>query len=526
MQRHMKGLLGAALAITLPLAAALQAHGQELRLAASSPISSMDPHYQNLVPNLAVSSHIFEALLTMDANSAIKPALAESVKPVNDTTWEVKLRKGVKFHDGSELTAEDVVWSLDRPATITKSPAPFTIYTRSIVEKKIVDPQTIHLITKTPYPLLANDLPQVFILSKKAAETATTEDMNKGTGVVGTGPYKFAGYTPDDRVLLTRNDAYWGGKAAWEKVTYRFIGNDSSRVAALLAGDVDVIDQVPTADLGRIKGDAKFSFEAKPSLRVIYFYVDSGRADTPNVTAKDGSKLAKNPLMDVRVRRALSMAVNRNAIRDRVMEGLSFPTSQFIPPSLYDGDTIPETAFDADAAKKLLVEAGYPDGFAMTLHGPNNRFANDARIVEAVAQMFNRIGVAAKVETMPMGVYATRGPKGDFSFGLIGWGAQTAEISSTLRAIIACENRDRGWGAFNWSRYCNEKVDELLAKGLATADEKTRNATLREAAKLAASEIAIMPVHFQMTTWAAKKGIAVEPRSDERTLATSFKPAQ
>ena len=502
---------------------ATPASTQDLRLAVSSPISSVDPHYQNLVPNLAVSQHIFDALLVMSNDSKIRPALAESITALNPTTWEVKLRKGVKFHNGSDLTAEDVVWSLDRPATLTKSPAPFTIYTRAIVEKKIIDASTIHLITKTPYPLLPNDLPQVFIMSKKAAEKATTEDLNQGTGMIGTGPYKLVKYAPGDNVEFARFDGYWGGKPSWDKVTYRFIGNDSSRVAALLAGDVDAIDQVPTADLARIKADAKLTFQSVPSLRVIYMYVDAGREQTPFVTAKDGSPLTKNPLKDERVRRALSMAINREAIRDRVMEGMSFPSSQFIPPSLYDGDTPPQTAFDLDGAKKLLAAAGYADGFGLTIHGPNNRFPNDARIVEAIAQMFTRIGIAAKIETMPMGPYATRGAKGDFSFGLIGWGAQTGDISSTLRGIIACENKERGWGAFNWSRYCNPKVDDLLAKALEIADATARNAMLREAAKLAASEGAILPVHFQLTSWAARKGIVIEGRSDERTLAMGLR---
>lgn len=519
-------LAGTALTASLCLSAAgLQA--ADLKLAVSSPISSIDPHYQNLVPNLAVSAHMFESLVAMTADAKIVPALAESMKPVDDTTWEVKLRKGVKFHDGSDLTAEDVVFSLNRPATVVKSPAPFTIYTRSIIEKTIVDGHTLRLKTATPYPLLANDLAQVFIVSKKAAETATTEDFNAGKAAVGTGPYKFVSYASDDRVQLAANTAHWAGKPAWDNVTYRFIPANSTRVAALLSGDVDAIDQVPTQDLERIKKDPNLVFADKPSLRIIYLYVDSGRDSTPFVTAKSGQPLPKNPLKDLRVRQALSMAINRNAIGERIMDGLSAPSSHFVPPPLRNNEPGFETVkYDPEAAKKLLAEAGYPDGFAITIHGPNNRFVNDDKIVQSVAQFLTRIGIDAKVDTMPMGMYATRGAKAEFSFGLIGWGAQGGEVSSTLRAIIACTNKDKGFGQFNWSNYCNPKVDDLLVKALATMDDAARLKTLNEASKIAANDGAIIPIHFQSTTWAAKKGIAIEGRADERTYAMAFKPAR
>ena len=526
---YQKKLAGISLALGIGLTSftGLGALAAELKLGVSSPASSLDPHWQNLIPNLALSSHIFDTLVRMDANSAIVPSLAELWKLVDETTWEFKLRPGVKFSDGSPLTVDDVLWSLARPATVLKSPAPFTIYTRSIKEAKAVDASTIRLTTAAPYPLLPNDLAQVFIVSKKATENISSEDMNTGKGVIGTGPYKLASYTPEDRAVLDGNADYWGGKPAWDKVTYRYITSEGPRTAALLSGDVDAIDNVPTPDLPRVRGDQAYTFAQKPSLRVIYFYVDSGRDDAPWLTTKDGKPLGKNPFKDARVRKAVSMAINRDAIRDRIMEGLSFPTSHFVPPSLRANepgfDTVP---FDPDAAKKLLADAGYPDGFGLTMHTPNNRFPNDAKITQAVAQMLARIGIAAQVDAMPMAVYATRGAKNDFTFGLIGWGAQTGEVSSTLRAIIACESKEKGWGLFNWSHYCNKQVDELLAKGLVTMDDKARTTILNQASKIAADDGGVIPIHFQSTTWAAKKGIAIEPRTDERTIAMSFSPAK
>lgn len=516
-----------AAALTGLLWFASPAFAQALRVGVSSPISSIDPHFQNLVPNIAVSQHIFDQLMAPDADGRPQPGLAESLTQIDDTTWEVKLRRGVRFHDGSELTAEDVVWSLERPPTVARSPAPFTIYTRGIASMAIVDPHTVRIATKGLYPLLPLDLAQIFILSKRAAQNVSNEDFNRGVGAVGTGPYRFVRYTAEDRVELERFADHWRGRPAWERVTIRFMTNDATRLAALLSGDVDAIDQIGTADIATVRANPALVFSQKPSFRIIYFFVDQGREQTPHVTAKDGSALQKNPLQDLRVRRAISMAISREAIRDRIMEGASLPSSQFILPIIYDGDDIPQTAFDAAGARRLLAEAGYADGFRMTIHGPNNRFVNDTKIVEAVAQMLTRIGIQASIDTMPMGSYAGRGARGEFSFGLIGWGAQTGDVSTTLRSIIACENRERGTGPFNWSRYCNARVDELTTQALGTADARRRNAILREAAKLAASEGAIIPIHFQSTTWAARNSAvaSIEGRADERTLAISFRPA-
>jgi peptide/nickel transport system substrate-binding protein len=326
-------------------------------------------------------------------------------------------------------------------------------------------------------------------------------------------------FARDEKVQVTRSATYDGKRAPWDNATLRFIPNNAARLASLLSGDVDGIEGVPTPDLDTVKANPKLVFGQKISGRLIYLFVDSGRDDTPFVTAKDGKKLAKNPLSDVRVRRALSMAINREAISSRVMAGLGYPATLFgndptlkIPPN------------DLDAARKLLAEAGYPDGFALTVHAPNNRFVNDDKIAQAVAQMFSRIGITAAVDTMPMASYAARGAKSDFSIGLIGYGAQTGESSSTLRAIIACAKPETGGGLFNWSHFCDPAVDALVGKALTTVDDPARLDLLRRAAHLAVDEGAIIPLHFQATTWAARKGITIVPRTDERTFAGTFLP--
>jgi len=519
-----RGLIATSIVTALTMSAGVT-HAQELRLAMSSPPTAMDPHFYNLFANINVSDHMFEQLVKMDPDSRVVPGLAESWRLVNDTTWEFKLRRGVKFHDGSELTAADIIWSLDRPATIQNSPGKFDVYTKAIVNKTVVDPYTIRLTTKEPYPLLLSDLTTIAIVSKKATEGLSSDDFNAGKGMIGTGPYKFVRFLRDDRVELERFEDYWDKKPAWTKVTLRFIPNGATRMAALLAGDVHAIENVPTPDLGRVRNDANISMFSKVSHRVIYLYADKMREQTPFVTDKDGKPLAKNPLQDRRVRQAISMSINREAIKDRVMEGLAEPTNQFVPPTLFGYHPgLKVMKYDVEGARKLMADAGYSNGFTMTIHTPNNRYVNDEKIVQTVAQMLSRIGIQAKVEGMPMSVYSGRGSKGEFSFGLLGWGAATGEVSSPLRALVACPDAERGFGGFNWTKYCNPEMTEVLAKAVNTVDDNARLKMLQQATEMIINDYALIPLHQQVTTWAARKGIGYTARTDERTYAFAFHP--
>lgn len=517
--------LGAiALAVVLQFGAALTARAADLKLALSSPPTGIDPHFHNASPNLNVSEHIFEALTKLDADSKILPGVAQSWRLVNDTTWEFKIRPGLKFHDGSEVTAEDVAWSLERPATITTSPGKFDVYTKQIASKKIVDKLTIHLVTSTPYPLMLTDLSQIAIVSKKVTQGLNPEDFAQGKGMVGTGPFKFVSYRRDDRVELERYDAYWGEKPAWDKVTLLFLANNGARMAALLAGDVNAIENVPTPDLPRVKSDAKLKLASKISGRTIYLYLDTARSPSPHVTDKSGAPLAKSPLTSPDVRRAISMAINREGIKTQLMEGLAEPTNNMVPPMLFGfNPDLKTVAYDPTGAKKLLEKAGYPDGFGLTLHTPNNRYINDEKISQAVAQNLSRIGISTKVDAMPMSSYVGKGAKKEFSLGLLGWG--TVEISSPLRSLLACEDAKKGFGTQNWSNYCNPEMTALLEKGLTTVDDKERLKLMQNAIAIAVNDAAIIPLHQQFTTWAMQKNFSYVPRTDERTLAIGFKPA-
>lgn len=499
------------------------ARSADLRIALSSEPNSLDPHFHALAPNNNLAAHMFEALTRFDSDSRLGPALAESWRLIDETTWEFKLRKGVRFHDGSELTAEDVAWSLDRPATIKNSPGPFTLYTKQITSKEIVDSLTIRLKTASPYPLMLNDLSAVFIVSKKAAQGIASEEFAQGKGVIGTGPFRFVSFRRGDRVELARNDAYWGEKPAWDKVTFRFISSDPSRLAALLANDVDAIDNVPSADYAKARTNPNIQVFSKVSHRVIYFNLDQGRDVTPFVTDKAGNPLARNPFKDLRVRQAFSKAINRQAIADRVMDGLGVPTSNLVPSPMFGfNPTLKVEPFDPEGARKLLADAGYPDGFGLTIHGPNNRYVNDEQILQAVAQMLARIGIQARVDAMPLSVYFSRANKKEFSMALVGWGPQTGEVSSPLRSILATINPDKGMGTVNFSLYSNAKMDALLEEGLRTVDDRKREKLLQDAVAMSVNDVGLIPIHFQVVTWASRKGISYMPRIDERTYAHQF----
>ncbi len=496
-----------------------------ISIAMAAEVTSIDPHYHVLTPNLNISEHIFDTLVGRDETQQLKPALALSWRPIDDSTWEFRLRPGVKFHDGSDFSAEDVKFSIERPATVKNSPGAFTIYTRAIKSIQVVDPLTIRLRTDGPYPLIPTDLSSLAIVSAKAAANAGTEEFNSGKAAVGTGPFKFTRWARGDRIELARNDAYWGPKSPWESATFRLIPNDPARVAALLSGSVQVVENLPTADMARLRANRDFALHRSISHRLIYLHLDSSRDKAPFIFDNEGKPLDKNPLKDARVRRAISKAVNRDAIRDRVMEGAAQPTGQLMAEGFfgYTPKLRPEP-FDPDGAKKLLAEAGYPNGFAVTLHAPNDRYVNDEQVAQAIAQMLSRAGIRTRVETMPSSVYFSRATKLEFSLMFLGWGADTGEASSPLKALLATFDRERGMGTTNRGRYSNPAMDKLLAEALATVDDGRRARLLQEATEAAIGDLGVIPLYHQINVWATRRGIAYIPRTDERTYAHEFRP--
>jgi len=514
MKRLLTGLLSGVAAVMLWSAAS----AEELTIAVKTETSSMDPHWQTLIVNIQIDRHIFEHLIEFGDNMELSPGLATSWKALDDTTWEFKLRQGVKWHDGSPFTADDVVFTWDRAANVPNAPNPFAQYIRGKEIEKI-DDYTFRVTTKEPYPLILTDMAQFAIVSKKHGEGATTADYNSGKATIGTGPYKFVKYVPGDRIELVANTDYWRGKPKWDKLTIKPIKLATVRVAALKAGDVDLIDFVPPADINTLKKDSSVSVWQGPSNRPVFLHLDSNRDLSPSILDNDGNPLWPNPTRNWKVRKAISLAIDQNAIVDKVMEGNALLATQLVPPGFFGyNEDLKPGEYDTDRAKKLLAEAGYPDGFQITLNGTHDRYINDKQIVETVAQMVSRIGIKVKVRTHPVATYYTTANTGAFSFWLGSHSVSTGEPSAQLNHLIhttwpgtafCCTPRG----------YSNPRVDDLIEKGVVTVNDIEREKLFKEAIGIAIRDIAIIPLHYQLNTWASRPNLKYTTRIDEMTLA-------
>ncbi|HWK47969.1 MAG TPA: ABC transporter substrate-binding protein [Stellaceae bacterium] len=512
------GWIGTALAQT---ALAQTVAGKTLRIGMSAPVTTLDPHLQSNSPNNALATHLYDTLLTNDETSRSTPGLATEWRAVDDTHWEFQLRRDVRFSDGEPLTVDDIEASFDRANTNSS----FRTYTRNI--KSISSPEAGKLVieTKLADPMLPNSVSRVRIIRAKFKD-GSSEDFNTGRAVIGTGPYVLRDYTPGSRIVLANNPHYWGPQPAWPGVELRMITDAGARLATLLAGDVDLIEQVPYEGIDRVTKDDRLQIIRGISSRFVYLAVDSFRDVTPFVSDLDGKPLDRNPLKDRRVRQALSMAIDRNAIVQRVMQGNAVVASQFLPAGgPGTSATLKPMPYDVAKAKALLAEAGYPKGFRLTIHGPNDRIVNDSKIVQAVAQMFTRIGVETRVEVMPWAVYLKRSDAHDFSVALDSWGVNTGETSNPMTALVATQKPDEGTGIANAGRYSNPEIDAKLAVARRTLDDAKREALLAELSDLAFGDVALIPMHHEVLVMAARKTIRFTTRADQYTLAMNAKPA-
>jgi peptide/nickel transport system substrate-binding protein len=493
------------------------AQALELRIGLAADITSLDPHQLNVGANNNAMWHIYDALTHVDGDTRLSPGLAESWRAVEPTLWEFKLRRGVRFHDGGEFGAEDVRASIERARALEATGGQFASFTKAITAIEVADAQTIRFRTATPYAMLPYDLNSIFIVSRRA-RAATTEDFNSGKLAAGTGPFRLISFKRGDRVELARNDAWWGPKVSWDTVSLRILPNDAPRTAALLAGDIDMIEGVPSADVSRLRNAANLRVAQKVSWRTLFFHLDQSRDNPPGVTGKDGKPLAKNPFKDIRVRRAISMAINRNAIVERVMEGLAIPAANIVSPPVFGHvKALKSESFDIEGAKKLLAEAGFADGFNIVLAAPNNRYINDDQIAQAVAAMLGRIGISAKVEALPAATYFTKARNFEFGFAMLGWGSFSGDLA--LRSILATPNADKGFGTWNWGRHSLPRLDAMLDAGFQMTDDKRREANAIEAATLAMGNLGVVPLHHQIASWAMKRGLQYDGRTDEYTFA-------
>ena len=511
-------LCAAALLVALLAGAAFAA---DLVIGRATEQSSLDPLFARSGTNYSTSGQIFERLVMNDANNQLHPALAVSWRALDPTTWEIKLRDKVKFHDGSDFTADDVIFSFERARNVPNSPASFAGSVASIVNMRALDRLTVQLKTSQPVPSLIEQVGRAFILSKKAASGLTTADFNAGKGMIGTGPYKFVEWRPAQYLKLVRNAAYWGPRPDFENVTLKYISKDAGRIAAILSGDVDLIDEVSPDGAKQLKSDARTRVFSIGSTRLIYLALDSDRDQSPFITDNAGKPLDRNPLKDARVRRAVSLMIDRKLIVERLLDGSGEPAGQMVPQGIGGFDpALPPPKQDVAAAKKLLAEAGYPNGFGITLHTSVDRFARDSDLGQVLGQMLSRGGIKVNnVFAVPYNVYAGAATRREYSAFIFGFGTTTPDSSIGLMNVLATFDKEAGLGAFNRSRYSNAQFDAALKRSLTEFNEPKRLASLREATRIAFNDVAVVPLYWPTVHWATRKGIAYKPRRSEETLA-------
>lgn len=499
------------------------AHADDLTIGVRAGPDSIDPHWSTLGSQAESLRHIFDTLVGVDKDLQLQPAIATSWEPIDDDTWEFKIREGVKFHDGSDLTAEDVKFSIDRIPQVT-GPMSMTIYTKSVESVEVIDDYTVHVHTKGTAATLPNDFIRIFIVSSNIG-TVGNEEFNAGTAAIGTGPYKFVSWEPKGDLVLVRNDEYWGEAPHWENVIRKEIPNDASRVAALQSGEVDLINYVPATDYAAMQNDSRLDTFIADSVYILN--ITPNVKDTLPVKAKvNGVDIDENPFQDLRVREALDLAINRDILSDVVLEGLGKPANQLMPATFFGGSTdLPMREYDLERAKTLLAEAGYPNGFEVDFACTNNRLPGDAAVCEALSQMWARAGLTINANALNGTVFFPAQQAGEFSLWLSGWGTLTGEASYTYGSLVHTADPDLGLGAFNKSGYSNPEIDALLQEGARTLDDPARAALYKQVTELSMNDRVLIPTVIIQTVWAAQADtLTFEPRVDQETLAYLIQP--
>ncbi|QLA82950.1 MULTISPECIES: ABC transporter substrate-binding protein [unclassified Acidovorax] len=497
-------------------AASLVAQAQTIRIANQGDSLSMDPHSLNESLQLSVTGNVYEPLVGRNKDLSLAPALATSWKQTSPTVWRFELRKGVQFHDGTPFTADDVVFSFGRTQV---EGSDMKSYTNDFKEVRKIDDHTVEIETKTPFPILPDVISLVYMMSKKWCETNQAlgpVDRRKGIENAasfranGTGPFRLRERQPNVRSVFTRNGSYWGKiEGNVSEVVFTPIGNDATRVAALLSGEVDVMEPVPVQDIERVNGSANTRAITGPELRTIFLGMDQKRDELLYSSVK-----GKNPFKDKRVRQAFYQAIDIEGIKKTVMRGASNPSALLVGPGINgfqpDAKRLP---YDVEAAKKLMAEAGYPNGFEVAMNCPNDRYVNDGRICQTVAANLSRINVKINLQAETKGTYFPKVLRRDTSFYMLGWTPATYDSHNALNALMRCVD-DKGSGQFNLGAYCNPKVDELTLKIQAETDKVKRNAMIKEVFDLHAADVGHIPLHQQALAWGVGKNVKLVQLAD------------
>ncbi len=509
--------------------AAVPAQGKELRYAFQGSLSSLDPYALNETFTLGYLGNIYEGLIRRNYDLGIQPALAERWEILEPTRWRFYLRKGVKFHDGRPFTADDVIFSAQRVRADGSD-----LKTRLSKDTKVIkiDDYTVDFVTAKPNPILHVEWASWYIMSKGWAEennavkpqSVTAGEQNYATRHAnGTGPFKMVSHEADVKSVAVANPDWWDNpnkEHNLSKVIFTPIGSDATRVAALLSGQVDMAYPIPVQDQARVEGNAGTSMLVGPELRTIFLGMDQYRDELLYSNVK-----GKNPFKDKRVRRAFYQAIDIEAIKKKVMRGLSTPSALMVAPApgINGGDDPKNPKFsrlpyDPKAAKKLLAEAGYPNGFEVGMDCPNNRYVNDEAICTAVVAMLAKIGVKVNLLAQPKAQYFAKvlAPKLDTSFYLLGWTPGSFDSWNPLYNLHGCYSKETGSGKFNLGRYCNPEVDALTAKILTETDDAKRNALIQQAWKITLDDIAYIPLHQQAVAWGVSDRVSVKQRPDNQ----------
>ncbi|MEX1074009.1 MAG: ABC transporter substrate-binding protein [Burkholderiales bacterium] len=490
-----------------------------LRWGAQNDILTLDPHSQNHATTHGILQHTYEGLVRYTKDFQVEPSLATGWQLISPTQVRFSLRKGVKFHDGSPFTADDVVFSYGR---ITQPQGTNQIYVSGVKEVKKIDDHTVDLILGGPNPVLLRLLVDFRIMnrawsvknkSENVQNYVAKEESYASRNANGTGPYLIKLWEPDKRIVFAANPVWWDklqGNAT--EVIYTPIKSDATRIAALLSGDVDIVTDLPTQDVQRLRNEPKLKVLDGHEVRTIFIGMDQFSPEL-----KYSSVKGKNPFKDLRVRKALNVAVDREAIKRVTMRGLSIPAAIMIAPGVHghtpDIDKV--SPVDVDGAKKLLAEAGYPNGFDFGLDCPNNRYVNDEEICQALVGMWARIGLKVKLNAQPMATFIQKIQKFDHDAYMLGWGVATFDGLYTLQSLMRTKTTGAD-GSFNLGRISDAKLDSLVDAMKTETDVKKRDAMLREALVMTRDNYYYVPLHHQLRPWAMKKNVSTVHKADDR----------
>jgi peptide/nickel transport system substrate-binding protein len=516
-----KILLAAAAATLL----AAPASAATFRYAFQGDLNALDPYTLNETFTLGALGNVMEGLTKRDKDLKIIPGLAERWETSDDgKRWRFYLRRNVKYHDGSPFTADDVIFSAER-AQADGSQIKSRLPDKFKIEK--VDDHTVDFVMPQPNPILHYEWDTWYIFSKPWADkvgatkpqSATATSLNAWALTAnGTGPFRLESHQPGVKTVFKPNPDWWGKpEHNLTEVIFTTIKSDATRVAALLSGEIDMMDPVPVQDIERIKSSPNVTVMTGPELRTIFLNMDSFRDELLYSNVK-----GKNPFKDARVRKAFYQAIDIEAIKSRVMRGNSAPSSILISPLLFSrAAEIKRHPYDVEAAKKLLAEAGYPNGFEVTMDCPNDRYVNDEAICQAVAAMLARANVKVQLNAQPKAKYFEKaGPtaKYDSSFNLLGWTPGSFDSWNVLGNITHCRDASGKGGQFNYGGYCNPNVDALADKILVESDTAKRDAMILEAFKIVHEEAGIIPLHQQTLAWGVSKKTKIVQRADNQIL--------